>query len=86
MTSNREKKRIVQAGVRKAMANGWNTRGFEGSGGSIRMEQALAESALAGTDSVYSETNDCPACETARRDTGDPTALCEAHLLKALGM
>lgn len=34
---------------------------------------------------VYAEADACAACAAARADTGDDSALCEEHLMAALG-
>lgn len=34
---------------------------------------------------VYEAAEECAACEAARRELGDETALCEEHLLAAMG-
>ena len=34
---------------------------------------------------VYSESDGCGACATARAESGDDTALCQTHLADAMG-
>jgi len=87
MTSNREKKRIVQAGVRRVMATtGWNPRTFHHDEDTGTTGRAAGEIRQARTDSVYCATDECADCVLARNESGDPTALCARHLKEALGM
>jgi len=37
-------------------------------------------------EKVYSQSDDCAECKEARQELDDETALCELHLLSALGM
>jgi hypothetical protein len=41
---------------------------------------------LARLEDTLPEADQCPACAEARRTTGDPTYLCEAHLRKIYGL
>jgi len=36
-------------------------------------------------EEVDAEADACPACAEARRESGDPTAYCQAHLAKIYG-
>lgn len=87
MTSNREKKRIVQAGVRRVIATtGWDPRAFRVDEESDVTGRANAAIRQASTDAVYGLTEECGDCILARGESGDPTALCARHLKEVLGL
>ena len=50
-------------------------------------EQRLADLAQSDrTEAAYETATECGECERERKETGDQTALCEEHLMAALGM
>ncbi len=44
------------------------------------------QKALLRVEETFPEADACPACQTARRDTGDPTFLCDEHLRRIYGV
>ncbi len=48
-----------------------------------RLRQAMQELR---NDDAYRDSADCPACAAERQRSGDATALCQQHLLSAMGM
>lgn len=87
MTSNREKKRIVQAGVRRVIATtGWDPASFRPRDDQSATGRAATEIRQALTAAVYGDTGTCPDCARARSELNDQTALCERHMKEALGM
>ena len=88
MTSHREKKRTVQAGVRRMLNRpGWDPREFaSGNTGIDRTSRAADEIRRQQADGTYESTTDCPECARARQQSGDETALCEKHMRQAMGI
>jgi hypothetical protein len=81
--SNRQKKQVVQEGLRRLMAKpGWN-REVPNEGDAGRKMMQLDQ--LHRDDALRSETSSCPACEKIRTDLDDETALCEQHLAQVMG-
>ena len=85
-TPKRPSKRSAREGARrlrrqadwdpeKVLANRQNAR--------ERLSEVVQD---ARAEKVYSQSDDCVECAKARLDLDDETALCEAHLLSALGM
>jgi len=87
MTSNREKKRIVQAGVRRVMATtGWNPASFETTDDQSAVGRARDRIRNETAAALYAGTDECVDCARARAKSGDETALCERHMKEALGL
>jgi hypothetical protein len=42
--------------------------------------------ALARVEDTFPEADACPECARARRESGDPTFLCEEHLRRVYGL
>lgn len=80
--SNREKKRIVGAGLRKLQSKpGWNP---SSPGNRDQNElQRLGDGERA--NQVEGQAEQCEACAKARQELGDETALCQQHLAKVMG-
>ena len=83
-TSQREKKRITSKGVRDLRKMpGWDPAKFNRESAADAL-QALEDS---GSQSrAYADASDCDACVSERHHTGDDTALCETHLMEAMGL
>ena len=84
MDSHRKKKRAIADGVAKLKAKpGWDPTKLERES----PEQALERLALeTGTTKAYAESSVCEACTARQAELGDDSALCEAHLAKAMGL
>ena len=88
MTSNREKKRIVDAGLRNLLSKpGWDPRKFRsGMTGIDADSTAMSSLQTERTGSTYTKAEGCPECAKARKTSGDDTALCERHMREAMGL
>ncbi len=84
MTSNRDKKRAVQAGVAKLRAKpGWDPSNMQRES----PEEALDRLAVAsGSEKPYAQADACEACKARQVELEDPSALCEPHLAQAMGL
>ena len=85
MSSNREKKRQLKAGVEKLRAKAdWNPENFKSPSS---QEQLLHLNQAEKTESVYGadEVAQCNKCEEIRRANRDRTALCDQHLREVMG-
>ena len=82
--SRREKKRITSKGVRALRTQpGWDPANYRSSD----PQDALQSLAAAGAQHrAYADASDCSMCQAERQRTKDDTALCEVHLLEALGL
>ena len=82
--SGREKRRIVQAGVRKLRSKpGWNPSAYDRSDPNQQLQRLADDTSQA---RAYIESNECEACRLERAQTADDTALCEKHLMAAAGL
>ena len=83
-TSNREKKRGIQAGVRALKQKpGWDPSTHQ----RTSPEEHLRDmSTSMKTNRAYTEADTCAECEDARKQDGDTTALCSTHLAEAMGL
>ncbi len=88
MGSNRERKRVVAAGVRELLSRpGWDPGKFRAGTTGIDPAGAMADELRkerAGI--VYGAADECPDCMKARESSGDETALCERHMREAMGL
>lgn len=84
--SRRELKRTAAKGVR-ALRNlpGWDPANYQsGSPGPEEQLSKLGDEAR--RRESYSRADDCEACIGERAESGDETALCEPHLMAAMGL
>ena len=83
MPSERQKKRVIADGVRALkLKPGWDPAGFQSIGRSDQLRQGIEASRVT---QALSDADTCAECLRAR-EQGDPTALCGAHLRKAMGI
>lgn len=83
MTSNRQKKKIVQEGMRKLKSDpSWDAKNFTPAD---PMEKLRALDQQDRGDEVYGESTRCTECQQLRESTSDETALCDTHLAQAMG-
>lgn len=81
--SNREKKRRIAIGVRELLARpGWNPH--EHVSGLVDVARQAIETNRA--ENAFNNSEKCPECAILRRESGDPTAMCERHLAEAMGL
>ncbi len=84
LPSKRSKKRIVNEGVRRLLDTpDWNPQNFLAGREAERGRGEIAGSAK--QERVFGEAEACAACDEARKDSGDTSALCERHLAEAMG-
>jgi len=84
MASKRERKRVVNEGVRRLLATPeWNPYLHREARAADRVREAAG---TADRDRAYAAAKDCADCAAEQARTGDPTALCPAHLAEALGL
>ncbi|MBM4394987.1 MAG: hypothetical protein FJ087_04780 [Deltaproteobacteria bacterium] len=82
--SRRQRKRVTAAGVRRlAGLAEWDPAATPRVSAGERAREVF-QSERSGR--AYEVAEKCAACAAARRATGDPTALCEAHLAEAMGL
>lgn len=82
LPSKRARKRLVNDGVRHLLATpGWNPHDFV-AGREAERERAVSTPS---PDRALDAAEACDACAEARKSSGDPSALCEHHLARALG-
>jgi hypothetical protein len=82
--SNRARKRTVNEGVRHLRARpGWDPDAWRRARTADAARERLPDDPTRERAFAASET--CPDCARQRAATGDPTALCPAHLAEALG-
>ena len=82
--SNRERKRVVKAGVRALKSKpGWDPARFAPEDTAERLDAAQQ---VTRSERIYDRAVACDACAREREDTGDTTALCDEHLAAAMGL
>ena len=81
--SNRHKKKIIREGLQTLKGKaGWDIEAFRSPPPEIALrdfDQQFRQ------NRVFSAIEDCDDCQESRRQSGDETALCAAHLAAALG-
>ena len=81
--SKRQKRKNAREGAQKlARMPGWDPQNFKSADPIEKLREL--ETAERG-DAAYAQADVCAACEEARKDSGDETALCEKHLADAMG-
>jgi hypothetical protein len=84
MSSQREKKRAIQAGVAKLKAKpGWDPANLERESPEDALDRLAVE---AGSEKAYAESELCEACTRRQAEFDDASALCEMHLALAMGL
>ena len=84
LPSNRDKKRTVAAGLRLLKNKpGWDPAATRRPDPEERLK-ALGDTTRRAR--TYQGTQTCAACAEERTQTADETALCEAHLMEAMGL
>ena len=82
--SRREKKRIISKGVRALRAQpGWDPTSHRSSDPEEKLQSLAASGAQ---NRAYADASDCSMCQAEQQRMKDDTALCEVHLLEALGL
>ena len=82
--SNREKKRLAQAGAEKLRQKpGWDPKKVLSDSSPEEALQKLSQDER--TQDSYQAAGSCDDCTQERLASGDNTALCEKHLREAFG-
>lgn len=82
--SNREKKRTIASDLRRLRNTpGWDPTAHTRPSPEDQLRTLGDESRR---DRVYDGTAECAECASERKTTGDETALCETHLMEAMGL
>ncbi len=83
--SNREKKRLVSAELRRLQQKpGWDPTARAARPDPEAQLRALGDTSR--RNKTYADSTDCAACAQERQAAADPTALCPDHLAAALGL
>ena len=83
MTSHRQKKKAIDEGVARLRNKpGWDPQAPKRSTVEEQLE-SLGQSER--TQKTYTEGKACPACSSAREESGDDTTLCQAHFAELMG-
>ena len=82
--SHRERKRVVSKGLRALTAKpGWDPKNRQTHN---PLDELRALEDEGNQQRAYTEADSCTACIHERTSTEDDSALCEVHLMEALGL
>ena len=84
MADRRPSKRsLLRQAQRLRNKPGWNPRSHAKTQHADQLRAGIEGERVA---SAFDDAEGCPACAQARRDQNDPTALCDEHLRRAMGL